>query len=194
MSTFSRSTHSTISVSGKNDGDVPSYMRGTKASNGKRRTKVVHAPRPEPTLPRDGVRPTSAPARKRMVEDEDLERYQRLTKAAKAKVASRSYVLQGVRVQVPQIAICEYEASEEDKVWQDDLIQEELDKMDEVLPEVDSLFVGRHTYRNALGRVVARRSKWKENYAKKTGVEWNEFRICRNYGLNIEDFDDDVEE
>lgn len=188
MSTSSATTPS-VSLCEADVVGVPSYLRGTAASAGKRRTKVVLSPKPEPTLSKDGGR-RSAAARKRVATEGHIKGYQQLTKAARAKVSPRSYVLQGVRVEVPQVALVEFEACEEDKAWFVEKMETAEAKLLEKLPEVDLLFVGRHTYYDGEGAVAQPRDAWKEVFAEQNGVEWNEFRICRSWGLNIEDYDE----
>ena len=174
----------------KNVGVVPSYMRGTLASECKRRTKVVRAPKPAPPLSKNGIKRSRVAARERPVATDDLEGYQRLTKAAQAKVSPRTYVLQVERVEVPKIALVEYEAAEEDVAWLGEKMQAKADMANEVLFDVDRLFVGRHDYYDDKGVLIQPRDSWKEVWAEQYGIEWNEFRICRNYSLNIEDYDD----
>jgi hypothetical protein len=115
-------------------------------------------------------------------------RYMELTQAALAKVVTRSYVLEGVRVEVPGFALLETEGSEDDKAWFAEAMEA---KENPAVFEVDQLFVGRHAYRDDQGAIVKRRAPWKEDLFKNTGINWNLFRLRRS--LEMEDDADDSE-
>ena len=99
--------------------------------------------------------------------------YLQPTKAAKAKMAVRKYVLDGVKVEVPQVTFS--------------LI---IDLQDEKVREfrsTDDLFVGRHTYRDAENVVTLVRDDWKEQVAlQHGGYDVDEARRCRVLGLEYE--------
>jgi hypothetical protein len=103
--------------------------------------------------------------------------YLQPTKAAKAKMAVRKYVLEGVRVEVPQVTFSPFPDSEEDvEAFAKSQLGQEYQCTDE-------LFVGRHTYRDAENKIVLVRDQWKEQMALQFGIDVDEARRCRALGL-----------
>ncbi|KAJ9106899.1 hypothetical protein QFC20_003907 [Naganishia adeliensis] len=169
---------------------VPSYLRGTVASGAKQREKVVPKARAE-TKALSLKRKMKRSARRLEVARE-TKGYLQLTKAAKAKVSPRTYVREGLRVEVPTFVFQQYEDSVEEKRARiDSMIDEERQGP----RNEDGLFVGRHTYGDAEGEVVLERVAWMEAMEDQTGVNYECRRYCLARGIKypLEDDEDDEE-
>jgi hypothetical protein len=168
---------------------APSYLRGTVASGAKQREKVIPKARVE-TKALSVKREVKRSARRVEVARE-TKGYQALTKAAKAKVSPRTYVVEGLRVEVPTIVFEQYEDSVEDRrAYRGFLVDNERQRK----PCLVDLFVGRHTYRDAEDEVMELRHDWKEQLEENTGVVWEEFRYCRARGIRYPPVDDREED
>ncbi|KAJ9121582.1 hypothetical protein QFC22_002201 [Naganishia vaughanmartiniae] len=167
----------------------PSYLLPTAASMGKRRDKASFV-----KLIKDWEEEQEK--RKRRKNEENRKRasknksesgartagYLKSTKAASGKMAVRKYKLQGVQVEVPQLAFRVFEDSEEDMKAYARL------QWAQGYQTTDDLFAGRHTYRDSEGRVVLEREDWKEQMALQHGIDVDEARRCRVLGIEYESY------
>jgi hypothetical protein len=184
MSTEStqRSVSSTSSLAGKRSKASPSYMRPTVASLGKRTDKACTLKwLNEKFALQDQYEQERKRKMMRKIQPELVARrtpgYLQPTKAAKAKMAVRKYVLEGVSVEVPQVTFSPFPDSEEDvEAFAESQLGQEYQC-------TDDLFVGRHTYRDAENKIVLVRDQWKEQMALQFGIDVDEARRCRALGL-----------
>ncbi|KAJ9096068.1 hypothetical protein QFC21_005433 [Naganishia friedmannii] len=158
----------------------PSYLRHTVASRGKMTEKastmkVINEWR-EAREEKERERKRQMARNKKTGPVARTARYLKSTKTAAAKMAVRKYVMQGVTVEVPQIALMEFKDSEEDVEAYAELQWAQGHHC------TDDLFSGRHTYRDAEGNVVLRREDWKEQMWAQHGVDVDEARRCRVLG------------
>jgi hypothetical protein len=163
-------------------------LRGTVASGAKQREKVIPKARVETkalSVQRGGKR-----SARRLEVARETKGYQQLTKAAKAKATPRTYVLEGLRVEVPMIVVEEYVDSIEE---QQARIERMIDEEAQGPLEAEKLFVGRHTYCDAEGQVVEERLPWMELMMENIGVNFELRRYCRarNIPYPLEDDEDD---
>ncbi|KAJ9119868.1 hypothetical protein QFC24_005595 [Naganishia onofrii] len=168
----------------------PSYLRHTVASRGKRTeaaetVKMVNDWYEEQEEKRKEKMRKRVRKRQEQIQVVRTTGYLKPTKATMAKAAGpirgvRTYVLEGVEVEVPQLALMLFENPVGDKEALKAL------KLARKEQDIDDLFVGRHTYRNAENVITLKEKKWKKQVLAEHGVDYDEMRRCRVLGLEYE--------